>query len=455
MNSNDNLGSTELRGSSFSRWQRFEFNRSLEMIGLASIGGALVFYDFIVFVFLAPVIGKLFFPPSGADYLATIQSLGVFAAGYFFRPLGGVVLAHFGDLFGRKRIFAFSIILMSISTLCIAILPTYNSIGMWAPLLLIVSRIFQGIAIGAEIPGGWTFVAEHLPYKNLGLGCGLVCAGFTFGILLASLVTAGITFGFSSLEIEDFAWRIPFLIGAVLGSPAILLRRRLKETPIFLSFIKDRPLEPQLPLKTVLENHTRSIIISMLLTWIVSAGIVVTTLMTSTLLETSYGYFAQHALTATSLGVVFVIIGLVANGVIIDRVGPGYSLMSGSIFLALATFAFYSWAGSSISSLYILYPIMGAAVGVLAAAPYIMVVAFPPHVRVTGISFSYNLSYAFFGGLTPVTLAWLVECDAMAPAYYLLFISALAFTLGKYLCRYRQAMKSHPDTLGTFFVWDR
>src|SRR5512140_2484472 len=135
---------------------------------LAALGGTLEFYDFIIFVFFAGVIGQLFFPPDMPDWLRQVQTFGIFAAGYFARPLGGIIMAHFGDLFGRKRMFMLSILLMALPTLAIGLLPTYAVIGVWAPLLLLALRIMQGSAIGGEVPGAWVFVTEHVPKRHVG-----------------------------------------------------------------------------------------------------------------------------------------------------------------------------------------------------------------------------------------------------------------------------------------------
>ncbi|MEP6511899.1 MAG: MFS transporter, partial [Dokdonella sp.] len=130
---------------------------------LAALGGALEFYDFVIFVFFTSVIAQLFFPPDTPDWLRQLQAFGLFAAGYLARPLGGILMAHFGDRSGRKRMFTLSVLLMAIPTLLIGVLPTYASIGYAAPLALLVLRILQGAAVGGEVPGAWTFVAEHVP----------------------------------------------------------------------------------------------------------------------------------------------------------------------------------------------------------------------------------------------------------------------------------------------------
>jgi MFS family permease len=160
-------------------------------------------------VFFALVIGKLFFPPDMPDWLRQFQTFGIFAAGYLARPLGGIVMAHFGDKLGRKRMFTLSIVLMAVPTLLMGMLPTYASIGIAAPLALLALRILQGAAIGGEVPGAWVFVAEHVPARHTGYACGTLTAGLTAGILLGSLLATLINSSFSPAQIANWAWRLP------------------------------------------------------------------------------------------------------------------------------------------------------------------------------------------------------------------------------------------------------
>src|SRR5450759_902519 len=136
--------------------------RDYRTLSLAALGGALEFYDFVIYVFLASVIGQLFFPADMPDWLRLLQTFGIFAAGYLARPLGGILIGHFGDLLGRKRMFTLSIFLMAAPTLAIGLLPTYASIGIAAPLLLLLMRILQGFAIGGEVPGAWVLSLIHI-----------------------------------------------------------------------------------------------------------------------------------------------------------------------------------------------------------------------------------------------------------------------------------------------------
>ncbi|WP_136684785.1 MFS transporter [Falsirhodobacter xinxiangensis] len=409
-------------------------NRSdMRVLGLSALGGALEFYDFIIFVFFATVIGHLFFPPDMPDWLVTIQTFGIFAAGYLVRPLGGIVMAHFGDKGGRKRVFALSVFLMSISTLAMACLPTYETLGVWAPILLVLFRMLQGAAIGGEVPGAWTFVAEHVPANRVGMACGFLCSGLTFGILLGSLIAAGINWIFTPEQVSGFAWRIPFLIGGVFGLIGVYLRRWLAETPIFTQMKNSDLLQKSLPLKTVLRDHLHGVIISGLLTWVLSAGVVVTTLMTSTFLQKLYGYSALESLLATSFGSLFLIFGTVSAGMLVDRFGSGRFFAVAGVLFGAVTFTFYSFAGQSLPVLFGLYALMGLVVGLVGATPYVMVRAFPAPVRFTGLSFSYNVAYAIFGGLTPLAVSSLLRVNPMAPAWYLLFIAALTTCIGLYL----------------------
>ena len=185
----------------------------LKTLSLAALGGALEFYDFVIFVFFATTMGALFFPPDMPGWLKLVQTFGIFAAGYLARPLGGIVMAHFGDLLGRKRMFTLSIFLMAVPTLVMGLLPTYAQIGIWAPLALLLMRVVQGAAIGGEVPGAWVFVAEHVPSRHIGYACGTLTSGLTAGILLGSLMATLINSIYTPAEVMDWAWRLPFLVG--------------------------------------------------------------------------------------------------------------------------------------------------------------------------------------------------------------------------------------------------
>ncbi|MGB6188340.1 MAG: MFS transporter [Aeromonas molluscorum] len=415
-------------------------------LSLAALGGALEFYDFIIFVFFAVVIGELFFPPDIPEWLRQFQTFGIFAAGYLARPLGGIIMAHFGDLIGRKRMFTLSILLMALPTLLIGLLPTYAVIGIGAPLALLALRIMQGAAIGGEVPGAWVFVAEHVPARRVGLACGTLTAGLTAGILLGSLVATAVNKSMSPSDVSDWGWRLPFLLGGIFGIVAMYLRRWLHETPVFAEMQANKALAEELPLKTVLREHKSSVVISMLLTWLLSAGIVVVILMTPSYLQKLHGVSPADALSANSLAIVALTLGCICYGRLIDSLGSGPTFMLGSLLLAIASYSFYHGLLNGTEQLIPLYILAGFAVGIVGAVPYVMVNAFPAVVRFSGLSFSYNVAYAIFGGLTPMLVTLWMKNDVLAPSHYVVALSALGFLLGLFLwLRDRSARQSAPQ----------
>lgn len=399
-------------------------------LSLAALGGALEFYDFIIFVFLAAVISQHFFPTDIPDWLRQFQTYGIFAAGYLARPLGGIVMAHFGDLFGRKKMFNLSIFLMAFPTLFMGLLPTYESIGIWAPLGLLVFRILQGAAIGGEVPGAWVFVSEHVPGRRVGYACGTLTAGLTAGILIGSLVATALNTFVSQENILAWGWRIPFLLGGVFGLFAMMLRRWLEETPIFTEMKAKKQLVEGLPLKQVLGNAKAEVALSMMLTWLLSAAIVVVILMTPTYLQKQLGVSPTDALQANSLAIVALTIGAIFWGWLNDHINSGITFIVGSIGLAISTYVFYHGVWADPSQLKVLYPLVGFFVGIVGAVPFVMVNAFPPAIRFSGLSFSYNLSYAIFGGLTPMMVALWLKNEPMAPCYYVMALCGVGFACG-------------------------
>jgi MFS family permease len=363
------------------------------------------------------------------DWLRLFQTFGIFAAGYVVRPLGGMVMAHFGDLLGRKKMFNLSIVMMAVPTLMIGLLPTYASVGLAAPLLLLLFRVLQGAAVGGEVPGAWVFVSEHVPERRIGYACGTLTAGLTFGILLGSLMATGIHSWFTPEQVLAWGWRIPFLLGGIFGLGAMYLRRWLHETPVFTELQQRKALAAELPIKAVLRQHRRSVVLSMLLTWMLSAAIVVVILMTPALLQKIYGYDARTALEANTLATLCLAFGCIAAGALADRFGARRVLLGGALFLGACTWVFYTTLAAHPGRLLPLYAVLGLSVGVVGVVPGVMVRAFPAAVRFSGISFSYNLAYAIFGGLTPIMVTLMLKNYPLAPAYYVIALCALGVVI--------------------------
>jgi MFS family permease len=393
--------------------------RDVRTLALSALGGALEFYDFVVFVFFAIPLGHLFFPPATAPWLAQLQVFGIFAAGYLARPLGGIVMAHYGDTLGRKRMFMLSVFLMALPTLMIGLLPTYTQIGMLAPLLLLLLRVVQGIAVGGEVPGAWVFVAEHVPPGRVGIGCASLTSGLTVGILIGSLVATAINRVLTPDEILDYGWRLPFLAGGVFGFVTVWLRRWLSETPVFEAMHARKELANGLPLAQVLRNHRPAVLVSMLITWMLTAAIVVMILMTPSLVQSVFHIAAKRAFLGNNLASLALALGCLFYGWLADRITSARALLFGAVGLLVCSYALYFDLQAGATHFVALYALAGFSVGVTGVVPSIMVNAFPPAVRFSGLSFSYNIAYALFGGLTPPLIGLLVRrFGPLAPAHY-------------------------------------
>jgi MFS family permease len=408
--------------------------RDIRTLGLSALGGALEFYDFVVFVFFAIPLGHLFFPPATAPWLAQLQVFGIFAAGYLARPLGGIVMAHYGDTLGRKKMFMLSVFLMAVPTLCIGLLPVYAQIGMLAPLLLLLLRVVQGIAVGGEVPGAWVFVAEHVPPRRIGFACASLTSGLTVGILIGSLIAASINRGMMPAQVLDYGWRLPFLIGGVFGLLAVWLRRWLSETPVFEAMQARKELVSGLPLKRVLERHLPGVLLSMLVTWMLTAAIVVVILMTPSLAQSAFHIAPARAFLGNSVASFALALGCLFYGWLADRVGYARALLPGAIGLLLSSYVLYLDLQAGGAHFIALYALAGFAVGVVGVVPAVMVAAFPPSVRFSGLSFSYNIAYALFGGLTPPLIGLLVRhAGVLAPAHYVAFTALIGVAVALWL----------------------
>ncbi|MBV8213571.1 MAG: MFS transporter [Verrucomicrobia bacterium] len=397
---------------------------------LATLGGVLEFYDFIIFVFFATTIGELFFPPGAPDWVQQFQAFGVFAVGYFVRPLGGIIMAHAGDLRGRKRMFTFSIFLMGLSTFGIGLLPTYATLGPLAPICLLLLRIGQGAAVGGEVPGAWVFVSEHVPRSRVGIACGLLTAGLTAGILLGSLVATGLNQWMPAEQLTNYGWRIAFVLGGAFGLISVYLRRLLAETPVFVELKARRALAAELPLKAVVRDYRPAIVVSALLTWLLSAAIVVIILMTPALFEKAYHVPRLESLQANCLATLALTAGVILVGWLTDRFGPAAVLLAGCPLFGIAAYLLYAGVRTNPALLMPLYALAGLTVGIVAVVPYVMINAFPAWIRFTGVSFSYNIAYAVFGGITPLIVSWLLHFDLLAPAHYIGAVCLLGFGIG-------------------------
>ncbi len=203
-----------------------------KLLVMTAAGGALEFYDFTLFMLFAPYIRSAFFPEDGG-VSGLLGVMGFFFAGYVARPLGGIIFSHYGDRYGRRRQFILTISLMSLCTLGIGVLPSKEYLGSASMILLMVLRMLQGASLGGEIPGSVTYMAEWLPRNRRGRYIGVIITSVTCGNLLGALAGYLLTQWLTPEQMGFWGWRLPFLLGAIMGMMVIILRRRMSETPAF------------------------------------------------------------------------------------------------------------------------------------------------------------------------------------------------------------------------------
>ncbi len=281
-------------------------------------------------------------------------------------------------------------------------------------------------------------MAEHVPANRIGLGGGLVTSGLTIGILMGSLAATWLNSVFTPEEILDVAWRYPFLMGGVFGLVAVYLRRWLSETPVFQAMKARKALSEELPLRVVARDHRGGVIISMALTGLLSAGIIVMILMMPAVLQKYYGIGVQDSLRANSVATVFLSVGCVLAGLLIDRIGAARFFTWLSPIAGIAALIMLVTLRDSPALLMPLSALVGLCVGIVGAVPHAMVHVFPPAVRFSGISTSYNVAYAVFGGLTPIAVTLMLQASPIAPAIYVLILGAVGVAAGLGLKRVRQ-----------------
>ncbi|QMT61061.1 MFS transporter [Legionella sp. PC997] len=399
-----------------------------KIIFLASLGGALEFYDFVIYVIFAPIISQIFFPET--DKFASLMSVyAVFAIGYLIRPLGGLVFSHFGDKYGRKKTFIFSVLLMALPTVLIGFLPTYQQIGISASVFLIVLRLLQGLSIGGEIPGALTFTCEHVNPRFRALACGIIFACLNLGILLGAVISLILTNQLSNAQLLSYGWRIPFVFGGLLGVFSFYIRKQLSESPLFLAF-KNSSENTRVPFVEAMTLYWRNILQGIGLTCLGSVMINLLFLYMPTYLSTVLAYPTQQATLLNTINLGFYSLLLVFFCWCGDRLGRKVILLIGSVgFILLSYILFVTLSQQTtlllIVSLFI-FAILSSSIMVY---PSILVELFPVPIRYTGIAISYNLAFAFFGGLTPFITTYLIQSlnSNLAPSFYLTLSAIFCF----------------------------
>jgi MHS family proline/betaine transporter-like MFS transporter len=371
------------------------------------VGNGLEWYDFAIYGQLATVLSTLFFPKTD-PVVALISTYGVFAAGFIARPVGAVLFGWMGDKYGRRFSLTVAVLMMAIPTGCIGLLPTYQQIGFWAPLLLTVIRILQGLSLGGEFSGSITFMVEHAPSARRGFTGALSLVSLNVGFLLGSAVAAA----FSILPEEQFlswGWRVPFLVGVAIGFVGFYIRTHCDETPVYEVAKAEGHLSTS-PIREAVVHHWREMLQAFAIYMTVTMPFYTIAIYFISFTKDHLALTNTDALAINVMTMVVMLFAFAISAALSDRYGRRTVMMGAAAVMLLTAYPAFAlfqpgnfWAVAAVEMY--LAIVMGSYGG---SVPALLVEMFPTSVRYTGMAIPYNLTAALFGGTAPMVCTWLI-----------------------------------------------
>jgi MHS family proline/betaine transporter-like MFS transporter len=406
-------------------------------LGGTIVGNTMEWYDVGVFGYLITTMGPVFLPEADRT-VQTLFLLGTFAATFIARPIGGVVFGWLGDKVGRQKVLAATLMLMAASTFAVGLLPGYAQIGVWAAALLVLLKLVQGFSTGGEYAGATTFVCEYAPDKRRGFFASFLDMGSYIGFALGAATVSALQVTLGEAAMEDWGWRLPFLVAGPLGLIAIYFRNKIEESPQFQAALgaetgareagSQKEASAGGPVR-LLKSHWRQIVLAMILAGAANTvGYALTSYMPTYLTE-SKGYDPMHGTLLTIPVLIVMSLCIPLTGKLSDRIGrrPVLWIGAGStILLAVPAFLLIGigsvWSTLAGLSL-VAFPVTFYVANLASALPAL----FPTSCRYSSMGIAYNFSVAIFGGTTPFLVQGLIEAtgDDMAPAYYLMATSVI------------------------------
>ena len=400
---------------------------------LASLGGTLEFYDFVIFGVFAKDIADAIFPNS-TPLVSLIASFATFAVGYLARPIGGIVLSHFGDRYGRRQVFLLSLFLMSAATLGMGLVPPFAVWGAWASVAMVSLRLLQGFCLGGELPGAITYVVETTT-RRAAFVCGVVFACVTLGVAAATGVSLAVRTWLPPDQVPALGWRIAFVLGGLAGALSFLMRRAMEESP---EFAKMKALAARHPLREVLQEYWWPVLLGV-------GGLAATAGFNGLFfahmpayLSGVLGYDPREAVVAQTAGVIVHAAALLAIGWLGDRLSPRVMMVAGAASLALLAFPFYSALAS-----HTVEPVWALALAGLCASlvngtfAVLLADLFPTRVRFSGVALGFNVAFTVFSGTAPLVATSLIRETGMntAPAFVMVCCALITLASASGLAR--------------------
>lgn len=394
------------------------------------IGNVVEWYDFALYGYLAGIIAPVFFP-AGAPTAGLIATYGIFAAGFVMRPLGAAAFGWFGDRYGRARTMQISVAMMALPTLLLGLLPSYATAGVLAPVLLVLVRLLQGLSVGGEFSSSVTYLVETAPEGKRGLTGSWANIGSMSGSLLGVGAAALVTNVFSPETVSDWAWRLPFLGGALIGTTAIWLRRNLHNSQRFQQHHEGR--DETSPLLEAFTTNRRETLLALAFAASYGTCFYIAFVYLPEWLS-AQGLMARGtALAINTAMTVLVIPAMPLFAIVGDRLLPRRTWIALALAgLALAAWPLHEWmlvSGGSLAAVLATHFLAFALLSVpLGSGPALFVEMFPERDRLSGYSVAFNVGVGVFGGLTPMIATSLIAATgaATAPALYMTFTALVA-----------------------------
>jgi MFS transporter, MHS family, proline/betaine transporter len=412
-------------------------------VAAAGIGNFVEWFDFALYAQFATIIAAHFFPSSNPT-TALLSTFAVFAVGFFARPIGGIIFGHFGDKLGRKASLSAAVLLMSAATIAIGLTPTYAAVGVAAPLLLVAWRVLQGLSAGGEYAGSSSFVIEYAPKGRRALFASVNPVATALGTIGGAGVGLVVTALLSSDQVQDWGWRIPFLIAGPLGLVGLYLRSRVEETPEFEAVRRSGEQAEHAPLVEAFKEAKGRM--ALLIGWAIvnAVGFYLLSGYMIAFMTQQVGLSQSQALTAYIVALLVFSVACPLAGIAADSFGPRRVAVLTAAALAvvvLPAFALIGVGGLLFAILGLsLYAVVVGAISTL--TPLFMVDLFPTRIRYTASAVAYNVAYAALGGTAPYVATYLVDRtgNGAAPGYYVLAIAVIGVLVAVFGLRrvYRQ-----------------